>query len=205
MCSPLYLYRGAEGQTDEVIAACRWKVCGSCSLQICPSWRDLMKSWNAAQIWVSARPTLSRSHTAVWPQHTCALEDTLPHPPHPLAPVLLKTTHTNTASITRDDQIMSKITLQVEITFLCYMSMMVFIGVYICIFVYLYTVFLYKPVKTLTWYCEVLSVYDIIFPIKHLVVVLLCVTMEILQVWHHRHAPPWVTGFSTGWDGDGLF
>lgn len=55
----------------------------------------------------------------------------------------------------------------------------------------------------LTWYCEVLSVYDVIF--KHIIVLLLTVTVEILQVWHHCHAPPGVMGFSAGRDGDGLF
>lgn len=60
------LYRG-EDQVDEVIAACRWKVCESCSLQTCPSWSDLKKSWNAARIWVSVKPTLSRLCTEAWP------------------------------------------------------------------------------------------------------------------------------------------
>ncbi len=50
----------------------------------------------------------------------------------------------------------------------------------------------------LTWHGEVLSVYDVIL---EQLVVLLGVTVEVLQVRHHRHAPPPVARVCAGRDG----
>ncbi len=59
-----------------------------------------------------------------------------------------------------------------------------------------------KIAGALTWYGEVLSVYDLILGVEQLVVILLLgVTVEILQVRHHRHAPPAVARLCAGRDG----
>lgn len=55
----------------------------------------------------------------------------------------------------------------------------------------------------LTWHCEVLSVYDLILSIIELIIVLLCVSVQILQIGHHRHTPPRVSALRTGRDGNG--
>lgn len=53
----------------------------------------------------------------------------------------------------------------------------------------------------LTWHCKVLSVYDLVLPIVELVVVVLGVAVQVLQIGHHRHAPPRVPALGTGRDG----
>lgn len=55
----------------------------------------------------------------------------------------------------------------------------------------------------LTWHCEVLSVDDLVLSVVELVVVLLGVAVQVLQVGHHRHAPPRVPGLGAGGDGHG--
>lgn len=59
------------------------------------------------------------------------------------------------------------------------------------------------PGSTLTWHCEVLSVYDLILSVVELVVVLLCVAVQVLQIGHHRHAPPRIPALCAGRDGHG--
>lgn len=54
---------------------------------------------------------------------------------------------------------------------------------------------------SLTWHCEVLSIYDLIISIVELVVVLLCVSVQILKVGHHCHTPPRIPALCTGRDG----
>lgn len=56
---------------------------------------------------------------------------------------------------------------------------------------------------TLTWHCEVLSVYDLVLSVVELIVVLLCVAVQVLQVGHHRHAPPRIPALCAGGDGHG--
>lgn len=59
------------------------------------------------------------------------------------------------------------------------------------------------PGSTLTWHCEVLSVYDLVLSVVELIVVLLCVAVQVLQVGHHRHAPPRIPALCAGGDGHG--
>lgn len=59
------------------------------------------------------------------------------------------------------------------------------------------------PGSTLTRHCEVLSVYDLVLPVVELVVVLLRVAVQVLQVGHHRHAPPRIPALRAGGDGHG--
>lgn len=54
--------------------------------------------------------------------------------------------------------------------------------------------------EALTWHREILSVYDLILSIIELVVILLCVSVQILQVGNHRHTPPRVSALRTGRD-----
>lgn len=52
-----------------------------------------------------------------------------------------------------------------------------------------------------TWYCEVLSVDDIIFNVIQVIILFLIVAMQIFQVRHRRHAPSPVLRLGAGRDG----